>query len=318
MGIDANGSRFILFARREGVSYAHTLMVGRQGLHLTAAELAANLREFGHGGVDAGKILAVEGGFAEPFFRLQGAEEVCSLDASDFEGATHVHDLNTPVPESLKGRFTAVLDGGSLEHVFNFPQALKNCMEMVAVGGHYLGITPTSNFSGHGFYQLSPELYYRALSLENGFRVERMLLYEDVPGSPWYDIADPVAVQSRVSFINPTPSYLVFFARREAEKPVFARWPQQSDYSAAWASGAVWKRSAPARPGRLARLPRKAASLFRLLGFLLRVAGRYRRFGIDYPPEMFRPFDPHTDYLPSFITSTVAVPAAPPAPRNTP
>src|SRR5438477_418150 len=79
------------------------------------------------------------------------------------------HDMNEPIPDKFKETYTAVLDGGSLEHVFNFPVAIKNCMEMVKVGGHYLAITPANNFFGHGFYQFSPELYFTVLSKENGF-----------------------------------------------------------------------------------------------------------------------------------------------------
>ena len=60
--------------------------------------------------------------------------------------------MNEAIPDSLKGKFSCVLDGGTLEHVFNFPQAIKNAMEIVAIGGHFLGVVPANNFSGHGFY----------------------------------------------------------------------------------------------------------------------------------------------------------------------
>jgi 2-polyprenyl-3-methyl-5-hydroxy-6-metoxy-1,4-benzoquinol methylase len=76
---------------------------------------------------------------------------VSSIDASDYENATYVHDLNVPIPDHLKGQFDLVDDGGTLEHVFNFPVALRNCMEMVKVGGHLLLNVPTNNFVGHGF-----------------------------------------------------------------------------------------------------------------------------------------------------------------------
>jgi len=36
--------------------------------------------------------------------------------------------------------------------------------------------TPASNLCGHGFYQFSPELFYRALNATNGFEVERMIM----------------------------------------------------------------------------------------------------------------------------------------------
>jgi hypothetical protein len=288
MGIDANGSRFLLYAQRAGVDFTRTLMIGRQGLHLTANRLAANFAEFGRrmDDIEAKQLLEAANGYAEPFFQQLGAAEVDSLDASDYEGAMHVHDLNTPVADELKGRFSTVLDGGSLEHVFNFPVAVQSCMEMVAVGGHYLGITPTSNFSGHGFYQFSPELFYRILTAENGFTVERMLLYEDRPASSWYEVPDPLILHRRVTFTNPNRSYLAFIARKLAAVPLFTRWPQQSDYAAAWASESRTRRVRPSIVARILRTPAQGiAALGRLaLG---------RPGGDAYPSTSFRPFDPH-------------------------
>ena len=44
--------------------------------------------------------------YADEFFRLLGAQETTSVDRSDFEGATLLHDLNDPFPERLRGRLT--------------------------------------------------------------------------------------------------------------------------------------------------------------------------------------------------------------------
>jgi hypothetical protein len=74
------------------------------------------------------------GRFAEPLFERLGAEEIQSMDASPFEGASDVHDLNEPIPASLKQNFSTVVDLGTLEHVFNFPQAIANAMETVELG----------------------------------------------------------------------------------------------------------------------------------------------------------------------------------------
>ena len=84
-----------------------------------------------------------------------------------YESAKHLHDMNEGIPGDFKEKYTAVLDAGSLEHIFNFPVAIKNRMDMVNVSGHYLAITPANNFCGHGFYQFSPELYFSVLTREN-------------------------------------------------------------------------------------------------------------------------------------------------------
>ena len=103
---------------------------------------------------------------------------------------------------------------GTLEHIFNFPQSIKNCMEMVRVGGHFVGITVANNLMGHGFYQFSPELYYRVLSAENGFQIEAMWLAETPKGAQWYRVADPQSVGYRVELTNSRSTYLIVVARR--------------------------------------------------------------------------------------------------------
>jgi hypothetical protein len=139
-----------------------------------------------------------------------------------------------PIPATFHGRFTAVVDGGSLEHVFNFPAAIKNCMEMVEVGGHLLAITPVNNMAGHGFYQFSPELFFRILSAGNGFVVDRILLAEVRPRPQWYRVIDPAVAGHRVEFKTGRPAYLYIQARRVGDGPILATPPMQSDYSREW------------------------------------------------------------------------------------
>jgi SAM-dependent methyltransferase len=238
MGFDVNGVKFLLSARASGVSFERVATIGRQGLHLDSGSLTGLLRLFGVAGEPSEMAQLRKPGYAEPLLRLLGASEVCSVDASAFEGASLVHDMNRPIPESLACTFTAVIDGGSLEHIFDFPRAVRNCMEMLAVGGHFLGITPANNFLGHGFYQFSPDLYYRIFTRENGFEVERLLYFENVPDAEWFEFADPAAVGRRIEFSNQRPTYLLVQARKLASVEVFAAAPQQSDYTARWAAGA--------------------------------------------------------------------------------
>ena len=66
-----------------------TLMIGRQGIRLSPEELAACFAEFGLpcDRAEAGRILTAADGYAEPFFRALGADEVSSLDVSGAEGS---------------------------------------------------------------------------------------------------------------------------------------------------------------------------------------------------------------------------------------
>jgi len=103
---------------------------------------------------------AKDTGFAEPGVQNLGREESPSLDASDFEGAEVVHDLNQPLPEQFKGRFDLVYDGGgTLEHVFELSRGIEDCMEMLRTGGQMIVHTGANNWCGHGFYHSVPSFF---------------------------------------------------------------------------------------------------------------------------------------------------------------
>ena len=59
------------------------------------------------------------------------------------------------------GQFNLAIDGGALEHVFNFPVAVANLMRLVKVEGAVYTQNPCNGLAGHGFCQFSPELMYR-------------------------------------------------------------------------------------------------------------------------------------------------------------
>ncbi|MDT0631527.1 hypothetical protein [Rubrivirga litoralis] len=228
MGFDSNGARFLLSARERGASFERTLTLGHQDLHLAPEERAQILADYGL----ADAPLTDGPGF----LRHLGADDVAALDVSNYEGARILHDLNEPVGEEHKARYSAVIDAGTLEHVFNYAVGLKNAMEMVAVGGHLITINPANNFLGHGFHQASPELFFRALSPANGYEIGRVVLAEE--GGGWYQVTDPASVRSRVQIVNERPTFVMVQARRTADVPVFAEWPQQSDYAMIWADHA--------------------------------------------------------------------------------
>ena len=235
MGISAHGARFLAYARSVGVDFGQTAMIGRQGLYATADEMRRVLAGFGTAPTEA-EIDAICGGsgYAEQLLEYLGAAATHSFDVSDFEAATFTHDMNLPIPAQFVEKYSVVLDGGTLEHIFNFPTAIKNCMEMTRVGGHYLAITPANNFFGHGFYQFSPELYFSVLSAENGFEIERMMAFEDVDDAPWYAVRSPRDARRRVTLTNSQPVFLLIIARRVALTAIFQHAPQQSDYLVHW------------------------------------------------------------------------------------
>ena len=232
MGLDINAVQFLIDARRRGAEFGDVLTLGRQDLNVYPAKMAEVLESHGFpAAAFKGDDKAL---YSEPCFQSLGAKGVSSMDASGFEGAGFIHDLNEPIGGELKERFDLVYDGGTLEHVFHFPMAMRNCMEMVKPGGHLFIHTITNNWCGHGFYQFSPELFFRALSPDNGFEVTRMVLHRVGPYGRWYEVSDPNAIRSRVELLTFTPVMLLIQAKRVKSVPIFARAPQQSDYTPRW------------------------------------------------------------------------------------
>lgn len=292
MGIDANGARFLVHAHAMGVDFARTASIGRQSLYVAPDALRAIFADHGLD-LDAAEAVGIcEGseGFSDGLLRRLGALDPHSIDYSPYERPTHTHDMNRPIPDALRERYSVVLDGGSLEHVFDFPTAIRNCMEMVEIGGHYLAITPANNFFGHGFYQFSPELYFTVLSPENGFTMVRMIAFEERKDPVWYEVANPREVGGRVTLANAWPVYLLVIARRIARLPIFSATPQQSDYQVIWGEreAADAAQAAGHAPLHVLPLPLRLAKRVLPSGLRLWLRGLQRRLDWRKPPV----FDP--------------------------
>lgn len=231
-------------ARRRGVSFSQCLTVGHQFLFLHPVEIRSLCRAFRKATSSAATSLSAYsfGDYADAFLReFLGASTVTILDASSYEGADRVHDLNVPIPDDLRGQFDAVIESGSLEHIFNFPVAIANLASMLKVGGTLFISTPANNLMGHGFYQFSPELMFRVFSDENGFALRDVLLYEGVypiveltPNQQIYEVVDPADIRSRVGLLSKGPVMMMVEAHKVRDVPMFARAPMQSDYEAMW------------------------------------------------------------------------------------
>jgi SAM-dependent methyltransferase len=234
MGIDLNSAKFLVSSLKQGVSFEKTITLGRQGLLFTNDQLTKILLDDDCPSKYENFSMKEHGLiYADTFFHLLGAHEVLSVDFSAYEGATIIHDMNTPIPDRLKDQFDVVFDGGTLEHVFNFPIALKNCLEMVKMGGRFITHTPSNNYCGHGFYQFSPELFFRALSITNGFHIERFIAV-DMEGGRLFSVIDPEKIKRRVELINFHPTQLFIQAKKISQNNIFKINPQQSDYTIAW------------------------------------------------------------------------------------
>jgi hypothetical protein len=239
MGIDLACVQLLCCAKSLGVDFSDTMMVGRQSVNVEADVGANALNLIGIPRSDS--QAALQSKFAENLFSLLGANNAQSVDASGYENATYIHDMNWPVPDALRSKFSVVHDGGTIEHVFNVPQAFKNCMDMIKPGGHFIQVGVANNYMGHGFWQFGPELIYRILSHANGFKPRAVLMHEAETtrlsrssGGSWFKVQDPAHMGSRIELVNKRPTYICTIAQKIEDVEVFSEYPQQSDYVAIW------------------------------------------------------------------------------------
>jgi len=270
MAIDSETARLFLAARKAGVAFGRMLMLGRQNILLRPSETQALFRQYEQKPDE--RLLAPEGyvkpPFAEPFFESLGATSCEAMDFSPYEGAALVHDLNEPLPAEHVEKYDLVFDGGTLEHVFNFPQALHNAMQLIKPSGWYAGFTGGNNWFGHGFYQFSPEVYYRALSRANGFSKCAVFLVPEGLGLKWYLVQDPARLRTRTNLINSVRTPLLVLARKAAPTPAKLRL-QQSDYAPYWEKNAPVLNTGKVRQDTMPVLSLKA-KLYQLLPILTR------------------------------------------------
>lgn len=242
MGFNIKTTELLIQSKKQGIDFSKVVTIGRQQLNGSFILFEEFFKNQGISKNDFAKILTRDNRYSEGFLSWLGADKIDSIDASSYESATIIQDMNLSIDSSLHESYSVVIDSGSLEHIFNFPQAIKNCMEMVRVGGHMIGITPSNNFLGHGFYQFSPELIFRVFSEENGFKVKKMWLFFPNYGSPVYEISDPANVKDRVKLKNSEETFIFYIAERLGVKSIFEKIPQQSDYeNILWEEGEVQK-----------------------------------------------------------------------------
>jgi len=234
MAIDYIGAEALLTLSQQQQPISRFLMLGRQNLSLTSEDWRGISSKFPQLKNEASSDYCEDGIFADRFLRQLGCEQIESLDFSDYEGCSLTHDLNKPIPESWHSQYDVVFDGGTLEHVFNFPNAIANAMNLVAEGGCFVSCTTSNNYNGHGFYQFSPELFFRVFAEENGFKIRLLALAETTGRREFYNVEDPQKVGSRVTFRGRGPLIMVVIAERVRLKRVFEDTPMQSDYKVVW------------------------------------------------------------------------------------
>jgi len=193
------------------------------------------------------------------------------LDGSDYQGAAIIQDMNLPLDPANRrreGSYDLILDGGSLEHFFDVPQALRNYGALLREGGLIYITTNANNHFGHGFYQFSAELFHRVFAPENGYAVEECFLEEHpLLGSEigtarrFFAATDPKALGRRGQFLSHRPVLIHCLARKTGSGGI-PRSLIQSDYQAVW--GGKSRKTTNGFRTRLIRLFDRLPALWRL------------------------------------------------------
>jgi hypothetical protein len=281
------------------------LTLGRQCVYATIPEILALLDDEGivagaFADTDArtnipGWALGLERGFTSDraFFAALGGLHVEALDVSDYERPDHLCDLNQPVPEALRSRFGLIVDGGTLEHVFDTRQALANVAAMLATGGRVIHMSPATNYIDHGFYQFSPTLFFDYYGA-NGFDDMHCLIADQDEGDSsfheWYFREWNLRRPEYVLSAHPV---LLLFRARKGPGATIDRVPQQGGHRAT-VLRRTWRAELQPLVGAIQTLPDRdplavfgAGEIGRMLCDLLAARGIAVAAFVDSRPELW-------------------------------
>ena len=208
------------FDLREDISRKYDDILKRNGVSLDLDELTQ------------------EDGYCETLMRRLGFGDMESMDFSDYEGATILHDLNRPVSAELESQFDFIFDGGTIEHVFNVPMALENVFRMLKIGGRFVSANGFNGWPAHGIYQFNPELVWTYWSRNSGCKVHDCRGIQKRPrgGNYHLEFRDPAITGKRLRLKGKVPSgrmYLYYEVERLKDSELKDR-VLQSDYETKW------------------------------------------------------------------------------------
>jgi hypothetical protein len=230
MGIDSTSLEAVLRSQRHVRKRERALTLGRQHIHVDEPTFDKLVRAYGEDPSGA------YGAACEPLFERLGFRSTASLDYSDYEGATLLHDLNRPL--GAHDTYGFVYDGGTIEHVFNTPQVLENVIDLLEVGGVFCSVTCNNNLSGHGFYQFSPDVFLAAFTPKYGMELLELHLAEiDTAPWQWQDVSeygDGSGGRNTFNFMSTKLVYIIAVARKITNEraSLIGSPPQQHGYAA--------------------------------------------------------------------------------------
>ena len=230
MGIDWHGALALKYFMQAN-NFGKTLTIGRQSIHVSP-ELLKQLFKLDKASLSKiydSTVKDNDSYFCENLLYCLGATSMDSIDASEYEGASIIFDLNNEIE---KNDYETLIDFGSSEHIFNVAQVFTNYSQLVKEGGNLIHVLPANNYCGHGLYQFSPEFFYSLYSTENGYKDTEIFMVELPDRKQWFKISNPPN-GTRMLFDSKHPCYVICFTKKSTSK-IREINVQQSDYVYEW------------------------------------------------------------------------------------
>lgn len=182
MGIARGTYRLLLKESKKKKFFGSILQLGKQDIFLSRKEIYKHAEKEKvslkiSNISDKKQVSDIE------FFNLLGFNEVHSIDYSDYENADIIWDMNLPIPEEYHQKYDYIFDGGTSEHIFNFPRVLENISLMLKSGGSIIHLSPSHNHVDHGFYMFSPTVFMDFYNA-NDFDIKTPYIFEYSFSSP--------------------------------------------------------------------------------------------------------------------------------------
>lgn len=173
------------------------------------------------------------------FFLASGYHSVLSLDASNFEGADIVFDLNDDIAgTSLVESANLIIDAGTMEHIFNVPQVLANIHSLLKVGGYVFHAVPLNNYAGHGFYQFTPH-FFKDYYTQNGYEICYFSICNHGPGRWGFSECEiGIDIEGQERFSSSSGQDLILVIARKTKVSTCTAKVQQGGYKEVWSKHA--------------------------------------------------------------------------------
>jgi hypothetical protein len=243
MGLTAPNQKFIISLKKKYGLKGPVLTLGNQDVYATEKDINLWFKENKLKAVKPKNIYYSTGDtvkkinneskrfiHAKTFFEFLGIpeKEYFDIDKFDFDKPKILQDLEKPISKKYHNFFRLIIDGGTLEHIFDIKSLMTNLVKATKISGYIIHFVPANNFLNHGFYQPSPTFFYDFYEA-NGFEIVEAYLVELRAGFHRYYYYDHKKDYLGV-YINPTNRLANCFVVRKKRNINKIISPSQSIY----------------------------------------------------------------------------------------